>query len=98
MVKFDASPADAALIETIADRAFDIGARYGSKLDKVSTAMDLTATHLNGCPLDLKALSETDDTQVAHDVFGIARHIDRNNGKLMDCFRPRFAVRESAED
>ena len=37
-----------------------------------------------------------DDFNFGHDVFGIYRHLDRTTGKLMNCFVPRFAQRQSA--
>lgn len=56
--------------------------------------MDLTATHLNGCPLDLDALLAMDDSNFLHDVAGIRRHLDRRTGQLTGEFRPRCARRE----
>lgn len=53
--------------------------------------MDITACHLNGNPIDLDALLAADDANFGHDVFGIIRYIDRTNGKLTDCFSPRFS-------
>jgi hypothetical protein len=54
--------------------------------------MDLTACHANGCPLKLeKMLSWERDFDLAHDVWGINRHIDRKTGEMPDCFLPRFA-------
>lgn len=46
----------------------------------------------DGCPLKLEALAKADEANFAHDVFGIRRHIDRETGKLGDCFLPRFAA------
>jgi len=82
-----------------------IAARYGA-LVKRSTKrnadieghiMDLTATHLNGCPLKLAALAEADEFNLAHDVGGIYQHINRRTGKLERCFLPRFADLEKME-
>lgn len=56
--------------------------------------MDITATHLNGTPLDLDRLLAFDDLNFVHDVFGIARHLDRSTGKLQNCFVPRSAQPE----
>jgi hypothetical protein len=53
--------------------------------------MDITACHLNGCPLRLGELLGADDANFAHDVFGIRRHLNRETGKLEDCFCPRYA-------
>ena len=53
--------------------------------------MDLEAAHMT-CPLKLAELLATDNGNFAHDVFGIARHINRKTGQLEDCFCPRFAA------
>ncbi len=57
--------------------------------------MDLVACHANGCPLDFERLSDADDFNIAHDVFGIRRHLDRETGQLTDHFLPRYAAKES---
>lgn len=53
--------------------------------------MDITAVHVNACPLKLDELLAADDFNFAHDVFGIRRHLDRETGELGGCFVPRFA-------
>ena len=53
--------------------------------------MDITATHLNGCPLNLKGLVESSGIDFIHDVYGIANNINRETGKLENCFSPRFS-------
>ncbi len=94
-VSFDCTTEDVVLIGVIAKR-YEVLLRDAFaaefKFDRQSCVMDLMATHANGCPLRLKCLSEADDFNLAHDVGGIARHLDRNTGKLMDCFLPRFAA------
>lgn len=60
-------------------------------LESTDTMMDITATHCNGCRLKLAQLLETDDFNFAHDIFGIVNNIDRNTGKLKNCFLPRFS-------
>lgn len=103
-VSFSCSPADADAISTIVDRAEAIHTKLRAKLppeefskvadfDYMSTNMDITAVHANGNPLDLQKLLTFDDFSFAHDVFGISRHIDRNTGKLMNCFLPRCSVK-----
>ena len=54
--------------------------------------MDITATHLNGCPLDLPKLLAAPDFDFVHDICGIAEHLDRHTGQLADCFLPRCAA------
>lgn len=87
MINFNASPEEFAKIIDISERA----TRAGWQGNHMSTLMDLSACHLNGCPLDLDRMLEADDFNLMHDVAGIARHIDRNTGKLTRCFLPRFA-------
>ena len=96
-VSFDVSDEDAALISTIVDRTEAIVEAQDGVLDRLSTTMDLTACHANGCPLDLPKLVAADNFNLAHDVFGIARHLDRKTGKLRDYFVPRCSMPETAE-
>ncbi|MFZ2949003.1 MAG: hypothetical protein WA003_05920, partial [Desulfuromonadaceae bacterium] len=63
-------------------------------INEEDTKIDITATHANGCPLDLDKLLAADDSNFLHDVIGIIRHIDRRNGQLINCFLPRFARKE----
>lgn len=81
---------DNALVVAIVERALK-DSPDELDLDKLDLAMDLTACHLNGCPLRLKELLEADEFNFAHDVFGIRNHIDRTTGKLTGFFEPRFA-------
>lgn len=57
--------------------------------DKKQWLMDITACHLNGTPLDLKKLADADEFTFFHDVYGIARHMNRRTGKLEHFFLPR---------
>ena len=90
-INWDIGTADQAIIEKIALRAHTLAGRQGAASDLFSRMMDVTACHLNGCPLKLDALLAAEEFDFAHDVFGIGRHIDRRNGTLKDCFLPRFA-------
>lgn len=64
-----------------------------ANVDRLSTMMDLEACHCNGCPLDLISLLEAaGDADLAHDVAGITRHLNRETGRLEDYFRPRYAA------
>lgn len=85
------STKDRELIDKIAHRAKALAARFDIKYPWHDAMMDVTATHTNGMPLDLDGLLKTDDGNFGHDVFGIRRHLNRETGKLMDCFRPRYA-------
>ncbi|WP_309628187.1 hypothetical protein [Brevundimonas sp.] len=97
-VSFDVSDEDAGLISTIVDRAEELCLAQGETLDRLSTTMDLTACHANGCPLDLTKLAKADNFNLTHDVFGIARHLDRTTGRLRDFFDPRCSLPEAQRD
>lgn len=92
-VTFEVTISDSAVINKIARRAFDLAKGYGRKRKAINYAMDLTAVHANGNPLRLADLLAADNFNFIHDVFGIERHLDRDTGKLGNCFRPRFSQR-----
>ncbi len=94
-VNLEARKNEATLIAEIVDRAYLLARDQGVIVDRLSLSMDLTAVHLNGCPLDFDALSAADDFNFAHDVFGITHNLDRNTGKLQNEFLPRFAKGDS---
>jgi hypothetical protein len=79
---------DTALIEQIADRIVadpDVSP-YSSKM---AAMIEIILTHCNGTPLDLPALLTAEPASFWHDVVGIARHLDRDTGKLSASFMPR---------
>lgn len=95
-VSFNVAPRDAKIIREIADRAFTICKRHKLRnIKRLDLEMDVTAVHANGCPLRLVDLLEADEFNFSHDIFGIHRHLDRETGKLGDCFSPRFHQRKS---
>ena len=79
-------------INKIAHRAVAMAASAGIEYPVMDADMDITACHVNGCPLKLDALLAADEFNFAHDVFGIRRHINRRTGKLENCFLPRFSA------
>lgn len=88
---FKVSHTDATLIAWIVARA---KREYPDHIDDPrSLSMDLTACHATGCLLDLPRLLAADGSTFARDVFGIAHHMDRETGKLLHCFVPRFVIR-----
>lgn len=93
-IHFNSDPVDAALIKKIVSRAMHLAEDHGLKYSKMEWTMDITAAHLNGNRLDLDRLLAADDFNFMHDVFGIRRHLDRETGKLLNCFSPRFSARE----
>ena len=88
-VRFKVTELEAERIKMIVERA----ERLLRGVDRLGLAMDLTATHTNGCPLDLPKLLHAPDFDFAHDIWGIHRHLDRTTGKL-SCFLPRCARTE----
>lgn len=92
-VSFNVTATERATIHAIAQRAFTIAKDFGCPRKAVDFAMDVTAAHANGNPLRLADLLAADDFNFIHDVFGIERHIDRDTGKLGNCFSPRFSQR-----
>jgi len=94
-IRWSVSKADSPVIFDIVKRANALAEKHGQEPIPM-LVMDLTACHLNGCPLDLRRLLHAPDFDFAHDVWGIHRHIDRDTGELGDCFLPRFAQREVA--
>lgn len=78
-------------ITKIAQRAVAMAASAEFDYPFMDADMDVTACHVNGCPLKLNELLAADEFNFAHDVFGIRRHINRETGKLEDCFLPRYA-------
>lgn len=79
-------------LNAIADRAVRFAKRIGVNYDKMTALMDVTACHCNGCCLDLAKLLDASDSDFGHDVFGIRRHINRQDGTLGGCFVPRCAM------
>ena len=69
----------------------------GWQVDRMTTVMDLSACHANGCPMDFDRLLTADEFNFWHDMHGISNHVDRETGKLADCFLPRFAKPQTAE-
>jgi len=84
------------IVAKIADRAGSgiIMASGG----RIAFMMDmLAADGVNGNdPIDFQALLAADDFNFMHDVCGITKHLDRDTGKLVDHFRPRFSRHRSA--
>lgn len=93
-VNFSVPKQETKIIAKIAKRAVKLATKeakaYG--YDEQWAKMDVTACHTNGNPLKLQKLLEADDFNFLHDVFGIARHINRDTGKLENCFLPRFSA------
>ena len=59
--------------------------------NKMDLTMDIQATHISS-PLKLNELLEAKNGDFFHDIIGIMEHINRNTGKLTDCFSPRYSI------
>lgn len=94
-VSFEVSAFEARLIQKIASRAAKIAKANGIRFDMLTTVMNLTACHANGCQLDLNKLLAAPDGDFGHDVFGICRYLDRDTSQLTDFFVPRCALPET---
>ncbi len=85
IINYDQPESDKELIHKISKRAAkDI------KADATSTMMDLLVVH-DEIGLDLEKLLNADTFNLSHDIFGIARHLNRQTFELEDCFLPRCA-------
>jgi hypothetical protein len=95
MINWAVNKRDARFIHRIARRAVAMAKTSPIPDYPLQDAeMDITAAHLNGCPLRLKELAEADDANFGHDVFGIRRYINRSDGTIPDIFCPRFSGQE----
>ena len=92
MISFHATKKELELIGKIVERAMRIPHNDEFEYNHMTCHMDITACHANGTPLNLEALLSADDFNFSHDVFGIARHINRTTGQIEGCFVPRFAL------
>ena len=81
MISFKATVKDREIIKQIAIRA-----------DYKDVAMDITACHLNGNPLRLQDLLDSDDFNFFHDIYGIRNCLNRETGKIDGMFLPRFSI------
>ena len=97
MINWKIAKQESETIKKIVQRAERTYKTIGREFDPLQVSMDLTATHANGCRLRLKNLLIADVLDFAHDLFGIARHLNRGTGKLGDCFLPRCAQTEKRE-
>jgi hypothetical protein len=96
MLSFRISKDDHELVSDIADRAMGLARQAKLDVRKMDIIMDLTAVHANGCRMDFAALATADQFNMAHDVFGIMRHLNRQTGQLEGFFVPRFSQRKES--
>lgn len=90
-INWKATEEDSKLIDAILDRAIAEG--HLKPRNRMNTEMDITACHLNGTPLRLADWLAADQFNFAHDLYGIDENMNRETGKLDNCFLPRFVAR-----
>lgn len=76
---------DLIIIDKITKRA----AKTITDLNVMNTNMDITAVHIDS-PLRLEDFLNAPDMDFVHDVVGIHNNLNRQTGKLENCFLPRY--------
>lgn len=92
MLKMTETKEEYMIESKIADRAIAMAKQFDVRYEKLTALMDISACHCNGCPIKLQELLNADDTNFAHDIFGIRANINRQTGKLENCFLPRYSA------
>jgi hypothetical protein len=84
---------DHELIARIADRAVELYKKLGVDPPTMVYVMaEIDAVHSEIVPLRLQEFLDADDSNFAHDIGGINRHLEfYPKPHLNDCFLPRFA-------
>ena len=76
-------------------KIYDISKRALSytilKVNPLEMQMDISAAHIH-CKLDLDKFLALEHSDFIHDVCGIRSNMDRETGKLENCFVPRCAA------
>jgi hypothetical protein len=63
----------------------------GKNVDALSLNMDIEKCHTDNFKLDLDGLLNADNFNFFHDVVGIHNNLNRQTGKIENCFVPRFS-------
>jgi len=82
------SKEDVDLISKIAKRT--VKNIYYALSDPMSIMMDLEVVHSEN-PLRLREMLEASDDDFFHDIRGIRFNLNKETGKLENCFLPRFS-------
>ena len=94
MINFKTDAITREVIAAIAKRGLSVYTDWKIPVELVTIQMNITACHLNGCPLRLVDLLTADGFDFAHDIWGIGQNLDRDTGKLLNHFLPRFAKQQ----
>lgn len=95
MISWNATSEEISLITGIVDRYIN---EYHPDIDRTYLQLDIKATHLNGCELDLAKFLHLPKFDFIHDVCGITKNINRVTGKLDNFFLPRCAKPSKSEN
>ncbi len=79
--------ADFDAMRKVADRTERMDFGFGR--DRMTLVMDLEFAHIDCGGMDWDRLLAFDDGDFGHDMAGIAANINRETGKLDNCFLPR---------
>lgn len=89
-INWNLSQEEEILIHNIAKKAIKKVKSVYPKFTLTDLHMDITATHNENNKLRLEEFLNSNDQDFYHDIFGIIKNMDRNNGKLKNFFEPRF--------
>lgn len=78
------------LIEAIVDRARPLFSDLGVNYSRMNIWMDLEAANRD-IPIDFERLLHSDLGTFGHDIGGIRRFLNRETGKIEQCFMPKTA-------
>lgn len=92
-MKIEITKTDYQTISKIANRMMSLPTSATFFRQKIDWEMDIEAAHQD-VGLKLSELLKADDGNFAHDLTGIRDNLNRDTGKLENCFLPRYAVPE----
>ena len=91
----DMTKDDFELVSQIANRALKMYKQFPDiRDDKIDVMLDVEKTH-DQIPLDFEKFLRFDDSNFAHDMFGIRQYMDRATATLGGCFLPRCSLPSS---
>ena len=91
--KFITTKEERTIIDKIVIRAIELKILIPKNI--LNFKMDLVVTHSNGNPLDFEKLLSFEKFDFLHDVIGITKHLNRDNGRLQEFFFPRCSRRDN---
>lgn len=96
MINWNCTREESQIVSKIVDRYqeshYELGIPKVYQRPRMDLIMDIEATHCNGNPLKLRELLESENFNFLHDMIGIQRNLNRQTGKLENCFVPRYSA------